>query len=179
MSFWTEVLWSEGMFLRPHHLQAAQRWMETVLRTGLDAIRPYAWGFMTLEVAPEPLENFTLRLDSCAVRMKDGTWVRIPDNTEVGPLNFQERFEEAGGQLDVHLGIPQMQEVRANSVSLEHPDQADGTPRYEPHAHMRRDENTGAKVRTLGGHTSWVYSVAYSPCGTKILTGNGDATASF
>ena len=143
MSFWTEVHWSEGMFLRPHHLQAGQRWLETIMRTGFDAARPYAWGFATLDVAQEPLENFTLRLDACAVRMKDGTWVRIPENTEVGPLSFQEPFEAAGGSLDVHLGIPQMQEVRANSVSLEQPEQVDGTPRYEPQPIKRRDENTG------------------------------------
>ncbi|MHC4062966.1 MAG: type VI secretion system baseplate subunit TssK [Planctomycetota bacterium] len=149
MSFWTEVHWSEGMFLRPHHLQAGQRWLETVVRTGLDSIRPFAWGFTVLEVAAEPLENFTLRLDACAVRMKDGTWVRIPDNTEVAPLSFQEAFEAAGGALDIYLGIPQMQEVRANSVSLEQPELSDGTPRYEPHPVKRRDENTGANPQML------------------------------
>ncbi|MCP4248304.1 MAG: type VI secretion system baseplate subunit TssK [bacterium] len=149
MSFWTEVHWSEGMFLRPHHLQAGQRWMETVVRAGLEATRPYAWGYTDLEVATEPLENFTLRLDSCAVRLKDGTWVRIPDNTQVGPLNFQDQFEAAGGTLDVYLGIPQMQAVRANSVSLEQPEQSDGTPRYEPHAAMRRDENSGANPQMV------------------------------
>jgi predicted component of type VI protein secretion system len=36
-----------------------------------------------------------------------------------------------------------MQEVRANSVSLEHPETVDGTPRFEPHPIKRRDENTG------------------------------------
>ena len=40
MTFWTEIHWHEGMFLRPHHLQAAQRRMETVVRTSMDAARP-------------------------------------------------------------------------------------------------------------------------------------------
>ncbi|MFQ5592201.1 MAG: type VI secretion system baseplate subunit TssK, partial [Phycisphaerae bacterium] len=88
MSFWTEIHWSEGMFLRPHHLQLAQRWMETVVDSGLDAARPFAWGFLNLQIAPEPLENATLRLDSCTVRLKDGTWVQIPENTQIAPLNF-------------------------------------------------------------------------------------------
>ena len=149
MSFWTEIHWSEGMFLRPHHLQAGQRWMENLVRTGLDSIRPFGWGFVTLEVAAEPLENFTLRLDTCTVRMKDGTWVRIPENTEVPPLNFQDALEAAGGPLDIYLGIPQMQEVRANTVSLEQPEQTEGTPRYGPHPITRRDENTGQNPQTL------------------------------
>ena len=152
MNFWTEVHWSEGMFLRPHHLQVGQRWLETVIRTGFDSIRPFAWGFAALDVAQEPLENFTLRLDACAVRMKDGTWVRIPENTQVDPLSFEDAFEAAGGSLDIHLGIPQMQEVRANSVPLEAPlapEAADGTPRYEPQPVRRRDENTGANPQLV------------------------------
>ncbi len=149
MSFWTEIHWSEGMFLRPHHLQAGQRWLETVVRTGLDSIRPFAWGFVALEVAPEPLENLTLRLDSCVLRLKDGTWVNIPDNTQVPLLNFEEAFEEAGGTLDIYLGIPQMQEVRPNSVSLEAPETTEGSPRFEPDPVMRRDENTGSNPQMV------------------------------
>jgi len=118
--------------------------METVVASGFDALRPFSWGFVTLQVAEEPLENFTLRLDSCSARMKDGTWVQIPTNTRVEPFNFQEQLEGAeGGQIDIYLGIPQMQEVRPNSVSLERPDEVDGTPRFEPHPIMRRDENSG------------------------------------
>ncbi|MEP0841085.1 MAG: type VI secretion system baseplate subunit TssK [Phycisphaerae bacterium] len=149
MSFWTEIHWSEGMFLRPHHLQAAQRWLETVLRAGLDAVRPFAWGFTELHIAKEPLENFTLRLDRCDCRMKDGTWVRIPENTDVEPLDFKKAMEGGDGSVDVYLGIPQMQEVRANSVSLENPEETRGSPRYAPQAVTRRDENTGSNPQTL------------------------------
>jgi type VI secretion system protein ImpJ len=156
MTFWTEVHWSEGMFLRPHHLQSGQRWMETVVRSGLDAMRPFGWGFAQLNVAPEPLENFTLRLDTCVARLKDGTWLHIPENTEVPPLNFQDELEAAGGSVDIFLGVPQMQEVRANTVNLQEPEATDGTPRYEPQPVMRRDENTGENpqmvyVRRLRG----------------------------
>lgn len=149
MAFWTEVHWSEGMFLRPHHLQTGQRWMETVVRAGLDASRPFPWGFLSLEVAKEPLENSTLRLDRCQLRLKDGTWVSIPENTEVEPLDFKKALESAGGSVDICLGVPQMQEVRANSVPLENPEQIEGSPRYEPRPVARRDENTGANPQTV------------------------------
>ncbi|MFQ5462797.1 MAG: type VI secretion system baseplate subunit TssK, partial [Phycisphaerae bacterium] len=149
MNLWTEVHWSEGMFLRPHHLQTSQRWLETVIRTGLDSIRPFAWGFLELQVAQEPLENFTLRIDACRVRMKDGTWVQIPENTKVAPLNFQDALEAGHGQVDLVFGIPQMQEVRANAVSLQEPEHVQGTPRYEPFTLMRRDENTGQNPQSV------------------------------
>jgi type VI secretion system protein ImpJ len=137
------------MFLRPHHLQGAQRWVATIVNAGFDAMRPYGWGFVRLSIAPEPLENFILRLDECVVRLKDGSWVRIPENTEVAPLGFKNALEAARGPLDVYLGVPQMQEVRANSVSLENPEQVDGSPRYQPHPVVRRDENTGGNPQMV------------------------------
>ncbi len=149
MTFWSQVHWSEGMFLRPHHLQAGQRWLETTIASGLDAIRPFAWGFVDLHVAPEPLENFTVRLDRCDLRLRDGTWVRIPENTEVEPLNVKKALEASEGGLGVFFGVPQMQEVRANSVSLQNPEQIDGAPRYAPFPIVRRDENTGLNPQTI------------------------------
>lgn len=143
MNAWSEVHWSEGMFLRPHHLQAGQRWMENIVRAALDSSKPFAWGFTELQVAKEPLENFTLRLDRCTIRLKDGSWLRIPENTEVDPLNFKDAIEQNRGSLDVYLGVPAMQEVRANAVSLENPESTTGSPRYEPHPISKRDENTG------------------------------------
>ncbi len=149
MTFWTEIHWYEGVFLRPHHLQAAQRRSETLVRSSLDATRSFAWGAVELEIAPEPMENFTLRVDRCELRLKDGTWVRIPDNTEVPPLSFEDALEAGGGKVDIYFGVPQMQEVRANAVSLEAPEKVSGIPRFEPHPITRRDENTGENPQTL------------------------------
>ncbi len=149
MDFWTEVHWMEGMFIRPHHFQAAQRRADTITRVGFDSLRPYAWGFLRLNAAPEPLENFMLRLDECTLRMKDGTWIAIPENTQVPPLDFKDAMEAVSGPLDVYLGIPELQEVRANAVSLDRPEQVTGTPRFEPHPITRRDENTGENAQMI------------------------------
>ena len=148
MNLWTPVHWSEGMFLRPQHLQTAQRWMETMVASGFSAARSYPWGFLDLQIASAQLENFTVRLDACTARLKDGTWVRIPENTQVEPLSIEKTLP-ASGTLDIFFGIPQLQEVRANSVSLEDPSASEGIPRFEPHGVMRRDENTGANPQML------------------------------
>lgn len=148
MNLWTPVHWYEGMFLRPQHLQTAQHWMETVVAAGFSSARSFPWGFLDLQIAPEPLENFTIRLDACTARLKDGTWVCIPDNTVVEPLSIEKTLP-AAGTLDIFLGIPQWQETSANAVSLEDPASTEGIPRYEPHALMRRDENTGGNRQML------------------------------
>ncbi len=149
MSFWTEIHWYEGVFLRPHHLQAAQRHTDTLLRSAVDGVRSFGWGFVELEIAEEPLESLTLRIDRAECRLKDGAWLRIPDNTEVPARNFEEALDSGNGQCEVLLGIPQMQAVRANSISLEDPDRNVGNPRYEPQPVTRRDENTGENPQTL------------------------------
>jgi WD40 repeat protein len=39
------------------------------------------------------------------------------------------------------------------------------------------DAETGQEIRTLSGHTDWVYFVAFSPDGKRVLTGSRDCTA--
>ena len=56
------VLWAEGMFLRPHHLQAAERYREEALHDEIRRIQPFFWGLTRLDVAPDQLENFVFEL---------------------------------------------------------------------------------------------------------------------
>lgn len=150
MTLWTEVHWHEGMFLRPHHLQAAERRLATLLRATLDSACAFGWGFVELELAAEPLQTHTLRIDRCQARLKDGTWVSVPENTEVAPLNFEAALDAGGGAVELLFGVPQMQAVRPNSISLENPEQnLSIAPRYEPVPVTRRDENTGENPQTL------------------------------
>ena len=39
------VHWHEGMFLRPHHFQAADRHAARVLAQNVGLIRSHGWGF--------------------------------------------------------------------------------------------------------------------------------------
>ena len=62
MKFWPEVHWSEGQFLRPHHFQAAMRQVETMRAAGLQAAAPYAWGFLSLNLTQEAIENYLIEI---------------------------------------------------------------------------------------------------------------------
>jgi type VI secretion system protein ImpJ len=149
MAAWNPVHWHEGMFLLPHHLQAERRWDAATLDATLRAARSFAWGVLELSFSREALENFTLRLDECLFRLKDGTWTKIPDNTTVDPLNFKDALESGGGVVDILFGIPQWEEVRPNSLSLTNPEQLQGNPRYEPFPSFVRDENTGEQRQRI------------------------------
>ena len=57
MKLWPEVHWSEGQFMRPHHLQTAFRNAETLRNAAIDGIQPFAWGFTHLDLAADAIEK--------------------------------------------------------------------------------------------------------------------------
>ncbi|MGE0481679.1 MAG: type VI secretion system baseplate subunit TssK [Phycisphaerae bacterium] len=150
MASWRPLHWYEGMFLRPHHFQYERRYVETVLRQQFELARPFAWGAVELNVSSDALANCILRLDECLLRLKDGTWARIPDNTAVEPLNFQLALDAERGPLDLLFGVPVYEAVRPNAISVTQPQSIDGNPRFDPIPGHLRDENTGDnEQRTL------------------------------
>jgi type VI secretion system protein ImpJ len=85
MSWSSKVIWSEGMFLQPHHLQQHERHLERLLEGRCRSIGPYPWGFVSLE-----LDEAAAGLGKVAVRSARGVF---PDGTpfdfpslEAGPL---------------------------------------------------------------------------------------------
>ena len=51
------VIWSEGLFLRPQHFQQQDRCFELLVRQSCEFIRPYFWGFRSLEIDAPLLET--------------------------------------------------------------------------------------------------------------------------
>ncbi len=148
MRFWPEVHWSEGQFLRPHHFQAAFRQVETLRSAMLDATQPFGWGFLALDMAAEAAENHVIEVRSCELLLRDGTWVKIPENCSLDPRDFKKQFDQAAGPLDVYLGVPELQAVRAN-VRKAGEELAGRTPRFEIDLTERYDENTGENPQAI------------------------------
>lgn len=45
-----KVVWTEGMFLRPHHFQQSESYQQSQLRNWGMALRPWLWGFLDYEI---------------------------------------------------------------------------------------------------------------------------------
>ncbi len=45
MTWRSKVVWSQGMFLQPHHFQQEARHVEHVIDLRVRAAAPHAWGF--------------------------------------------------------------------------------------------------------------------------------------
>ncbi|MFC1890313.1 type VI secretion system baseplate subunit TssK [Thermodesulfobacteriota bacterium] len=154
MAYSPQVHWSEGMFLRPQHLQAAYHHTQSILQNELDHILPYGWGIRSLEISEADLENFVFAIANCQVRLRDGTVVAVPEEADIEPREFKNELDGAEGRLPVYIGTPRLRE-EANVVDPRGDSEDEGR-RYRIVTLELRDENTGTnpqqiEVRRLNG----------------------------
>ncbi|RBD97622.1 type VI secretion system baseplate subunit TssK, partial [Xanthomonas oryzae pv. oryzae] len=85
MTPYNKVIWSEGLFLRPQHLQQQERYLERYMELHAGALRPHAWGFSVLELEPELLSIGKLGIRRARGCFPDGTPFSIPDRDPAPP----------------------------------------------------------------------------------------------
>ena len=73
MSWRSKVIWSQGMFLQPHHFQQEARHVEHLIDQRVRAAQPHAWGFAELV-----LDDAQLALGRVGVLRASGV---LPDGT--------------------------------------------------------------------------------------------------
>ena len=74
------VIWSEGLFLRPHHFQQAERFLEKWVGAKVGAVQPFAYGFTRLELDQEALKLGKIGIKTAVGIMPDGTPFSIPED---------------------------------------------------------------------------------------------------
>ena len=78
MSWDSKVLWSEGLFLQPHHFQQHDRYVESLVAGLASGLAPYAWGMRELTLDEELLKLGKIALKSGAGLTPDGAAFRVP-----------------------------------------------------------------------------------------------------
>ncbi|WP_025051118.1 type VI secretion system baseplate subunit TssK [Sulfitobacter noctilucae] len=104
MSWDSKVLWTEGMFLQPHHFQQADRHKEALIAGLARRIRPYAWGLSALEIDEEVLKVGQFAIKTCSGLTHDGTVFRVPQvDTHPPALEVPDTVKDC----IVYLTVPQ------------------------------------------------------------------------
>ena len=85
MSWDSKVLWTEGLFLQPHHFQQADRYTESLVAGLARRAGPYLWGLNALEIDEEVLKVGQFALKSCSGLTQDGTVFRVPSAEDHPP----------------------------------------------------------------------------------------------
>ncbi|WP_024888750.1 type VI secretion system baseplate subunit TssK [Luteimonas huabeiensis] len=98
-----KIVWSEGLFLRPQHMQQHERYLERCIELRAGALRPHAWGFSELEFEPDLLAVGRIGLRRARGVFPDGTPFSMPDDDPLPPP-----LEVDAGCRDeiVHLTLP-------------------------------------------------------------------------
>jgi len=73
MSWRNAVVWSQGMFLQPHHFQQEARYVARLVDARARCVSPYAWGFVDLT-----LDDALLALGKVGIARATGV---LPDGT--------------------------------------------------------------------------------------------------
>ncbi|MFT2798585.1 type VI secretion system baseplate subunit TssK [Serratia sp. N21D137] len=72
-----KVVWTEGMFLRPHHFQQAESYLQTQIREWGVLQRPWLWGFLDIELDDAMLCQGCIALSYASGLLPDGTFFKF------------------------------------------------------------------------------------------------------
>ncbi|PHM60147.1 hypothetical protein Xish_03292 [Xenorhabdus ishibashii] len=113
-----KVIWAEGMFLRPHHFQQAEKYLEAYIRDWGTAQNPYYWGFLTLELDQELLTQGKVSLSSASGIFPDGTPFSFDAANAPTPLQLGENPSDSR----VVLALPTRQRGKEEVIFSEKSD---------------------------------------------------------
>ncbi len=142
MRYLSRVVWSEGMYLGPHHFQAQNRYFEDAIRFVTSSLWYEPWGLCGCGLDAEALLNGTVSVVHARGVFPDGLPFEMPDSDPLPPpRNIAELFPPTRERLTVMLAVPPRRPDGLNCLPAE---QQNGEPvRYLAEPRLLADENTG------------------------------------
>lgn len=115
MKLSSRVVWSEGMYLGPHHFQAQNRYFENSFHFALSGLWCDAWGLIGCELDSDSLANGTLSLCHADGIFPDGLPFSIPEcDVTPEPRSVSEAFPVTRDSITALLAIAPLRVGKAN-----------------------------------------------------------------
>src|SRR5579859_4360769 len=89
MKYLSRVVWSEGMYLGPHHFQVQSRYFEDFIQFATSALWFESYGLIGSLLDPEALFNGTLSLIHARGVFPDGLAFHMPDPDPAPPAKYR------------------------------------------------------------------------------------------
>jgi type VI secretion system protein ImpJ len=147
MKLLSKVVWSEGMYLSPHHFQTQNRYSEDSLRTVTETLwfEPYGLAGCTLD--PEAVRNGTVVMIHARGIMPDGLCFNAPESDPLPqPMAIADLFPPAADHIIIYLTVPARKNGGSNCAM---PGEPANSHRYVAEERELRDANTGGDGRTI------------------------------
>jgi len=170
------VHWHQGLFLRPHHLQAADRHWDELAQLSHQWDSRFHYGLHEMQFSTEAIENGHFEVYSIKARMRDSTLVSLELGEESNRVDLSDALQESQPSLkanladafeqktvvDVYLAVPHLKMGRANVGS---PDENSDT-RY-------REANVSLQDESRGGDDQ---EIQFRTLNTRLLLSTEDCT---
>jgi type VI secretion system protein ImpJ len=144
----SRVVWSEGMYLGPHHFQTQSRYFEDSIRFVTSNLWFESYGLVGAEFDSEALRNGTVSLIHARGIFPDGLPFHMPDADPL-PVARQvaEVFPPTRDRVTVMLSVPPRRPAGMNCVPIQEARGSD--TRYWAESKVLSDETTGRDERPV------------------------------
>jgi type VI secretion system protein ImpJ len=148
MKLLSRVVWSEGMYLGPHHFQVQSRYFEDSIQFATSSLWYAAYGLAGVQLDAEALHNGTISLVHARGIFPDGLTFNMPESDPLpAPRAVADSFPPTRDALTVLLAIPPR---KANGFNCALETNGNGAEaRFVAEARTLHDENTGADERPV------------------------------
>jgi type VI secretion system protein ImpJ len=142
----TKPVWSEGMYLGPHHFQAQNRYFEDALDFVTTNLWRDAYGFAGLQFDRDALRNGTLSLTHARGLFADGLAFDLPGSDPApSPRDFSALFSPVADHLTMYLALPAIVRDGKNTSLKETSDKT----RFRAWEQKMPDQNTGLDEKPI------------------------------
>ena len=144
----SKVVWSEGMYLGPHHFQAQSRFFEEATQFWISNLWFEPYGLSGIELDADAVRNGTVSLVHCRGMFADGLPFNMPESDPLPPPRaIAELFPVVRESVTVNLGIAPYRSGAAN-CALNGRDTKLPT-RYLAESATVPDDNTGLDEKSV------------------------------
>jgi type VI secretion system protein ImpJ len=139
------IIWSEGMFMSPHHLQQLDLYHESLVETRLGSVCLYPWGVVSMQFDMEALRAGQVNLLEFFGILPDGLSVAFEAGQEESPAArpVEGHFRPTQQVLEVYLGIPK---ERSDVESYGAAGKLGASPRFSPRSRPVGDLHAATSV---------------------------------
>jgi len=145
-----KVMWSEGMYIAPHHFQLQSRYFEDAIRFAASSLWFEPYGLTGVELDAESMLNGTVVLSQARGFFPDGMPFNVPETDDVpAPRSIKDLLPPARNAVTLLLGVP-LRKNRGRNCVLDNNQGTEFTDtRYVAETRLIFDENTGNDERPI------------------------------
>ena len=147
MKLLSGVVWTEGMYLGPHHFQAQSRYFQDSMQFASSSLWYAPFGLIGCEMDSEAIRNGMVSVLHAEGIFPDGLPFDMPQCDALPqPRAIADLFPPTTGFLDIFLAIPRQQDEGQNCAVG---NGSAATTRFVVQERPMADENTGRDERAL------------------------------